>query len=377
MRFGLSSLVGGLALGSHLDDVHFLDFVDKYSKYYSSTFVRKARYSTFQENLEFINEFNRKNSDVQLGVNQFADMTNEDFVKHLQGPNPKPIDLAALKRGERIKYEENKLDFSSEGVDWTEKGAVTRVKDQGMCGSCWAFSTTGALEGLYAIKTGHLREFSEQQFVDCAGIEEFVFGCDGGLMDPGFHYAKKHGVCLEGSYPYHAEDQLCHLGQIVTKPHHAPNQCQIAIPPEEVTGFYDIPEDSVKGLKEALDHQPVSVAISAGSRVFQFYQSGVLDTDRCEFELNHGVLAVGYGKTKSGKAYWKVKNSWGSDWGNDGFILLAQDVADPRGQCGILQNASVPKFQKGAFDDHPTVGPPMEDESSTTAEDTIRMNLEF
>lgn len=305
-------------------------------------------------------------------------MTNEEFVKHLKGPNPKPVDVAALKRGERIKYEKQ-VKASADGVDWTQKGAVTQVKDQGPCGSCWAFSTTGALEGLYALKTGHLREFSEQQFVDCAGNEEYVFGCEGGLMDPGFHYAKKHGVCLEGSYPYLAEDQLCHLGQVFTKPHHAPNQCQIAIPPEEVTGFYDIPEDSVKGLKEALDNQPVSVALEAGSRVFQFYRSGVLDSDQCGFELNHAVLAVGYGTTKDGKAYWKVKNSWATTWGNQGFILLAQNVADPRGQCGILQSASVPKFQKGNFDGKPTWGPPLEGESSTTEglSDDITINVEF
>merc|ERR1712224_602099 len=208
-----------------------------------------------------------------------------------------------------------------DSVDWVDGGAVSPVKDQGSCGSCWAFSTVGSLEGRAAIATGDLQQFSEQQFVDCDkdfGDE----GCNGGLMDNAFKYLmQSKGACTEESYGYKGRGGACQI-----------DSCSIGLPASSVTGFQDV-DGNEKALEEAVAQGPVSVAVEADT-VFQFYARGIVKTNFCGANLDHGVTAVGYG-VENGVKYWKVKNSWGKMWGESGYIRLKKGKGG-KGQCGIL-----------------------------------------
>jgi len=210
-------------------------------------------------------------------------------------------------------------------VNWVNKGAVTAVKNQGQCGSCWSFSTTGSVEGAHFLATGKLVSLSEQNLVDCSTTEGNE-GCNGGLMDYAFEYIEKNkGIDTEASYPYRAT---------------GPNRC--AFKPADVgatiTSYHDIPSGSESALQTGVDKQPVSVAIDAGHNSFQLYKSGVYYEPACSStQLDHGVLAVGYGTGSSD--YWLVKNSWGADWGMSGYIQMSRNKNN---NCGIATSASYP-----------------------------------
>jgi C1A family cysteine protease len=217
----------------------------------------------------------------------------------------------------------------ADSIDWTTLGAVTGVKDQGQCGSCWSFSTTGSLEGAYFNKYGVLKSFSEQNFVDCDILRNGGrdHGCNGGLMDNAFSWAKSNGgVCSEADYPYVS-------GTTQTSGTCAQSSCtkDAKVAP---SGYVDVATNSDPALMSALNIGPVSVAIEADQASFQLYKSGVF-TGVCGTSLDHGVLAVGYG-SQDGLDYYKVKNSWGTSWGENGYILLQRGVSQVQGQCGIL-----------------------------------------
>jgi len=277
---------------------------------------------TFKKNVKFIREHNAKNSSVTVGLNEFADMTNEEFGAVMKGYTH--IERPYI----RSKNEKKTLGAIQlpTSVDWTAKGVVTPVKNQAQCGSCWAFSTTGSVEGAHAIATGNLVSLSEQELVDCAGSYGNM-GCNGGLMDYGFEYAKAKGLCKESSYAYKGVDGTCQA-----------SSCESAV---TISGYTDVTPDSEDAMMQAVARQPVSVAIEADRSVFQFYSGGVMDSTACGTQLDHGVLVVGYGEL-NGAQYWKVKNSWGSSWGMSGYILLGRGKGSSKGTCGVLMQPSYP-----------------------------------
>jgi len=282
-------------------------------------------YQNWQSNDKFIEEVNGKNLSYVLGHNQFSGMNSDDFRQYL-GYSGVPI--------ERVF---NKLDSEStvsisEEVNWVKKGAVTDVKDQGQCGSCWSFSTTGALEGAYFVKNGNLETFSEQQLLDCDSFKNGGrdMGCNGGLMDHAFTWIEKNGgLCSEADYPYVSGE---------TKTTGTCKKSCSLIEKSKITSFVDVEPSSDIAMMRALSQQPVSIAIEADQREFQLYKSGIF-TGVCGNKLDHGVLVVGYGPD-----YYLVKNSWGLSWGDGGFIKLGlgPEFNNGDGQCGMLLQGSYP-----------------------------------
>jgi cathepsin L len=289
-------------------DMSWEDYKQQYGKTYNGDSEDQQRQAIFESNKQ---QWGQHESGAILGATVFSDLTLEEF----QALNIRGIKSGAASGLPKVgvhKYEGEALAGS---VDWTTKGAVTPVKNQGQCGSCWAFSTVGGLEGAWQLASGNLISLSEQQFVDCDKVDS---GCNGGLMDHGFDFAKGTAVATEDSYAYTAADGTCKTSFTT------------GIPQGGVTGYTDVQTDAAS-LKSALDKAPVSVAIQADQSVFQQYTSGVI-TSGCGSNLDHGVLAVGYdGDTI------KVKNSWGSSWGASGYVSM--DAS----QCGITTSASYPQ----------------------------------
>jgi len=256
-----------------------------------------------------------------MGVNRFTDLSHKEFVSMMNGWKR----MNNSSGGSTYLSPNVKLSLP-DTVDWRDKGYVTPVKDQKMCGSCWAFSTTGSLEGQNFRKSGKLVSLSEQNLVDCSrsfGNE----GCNGGLMDNAFKYIKSNdGIDTEDSYPYEGKDDKCRY----KKEDKGASD----------TGFVDVTTGDESKLQEAVATiGPVSVAIDAGNPSFQMYHKGIYDEPNCSSQnLDHGVLAVGYG-TLNGADYWLVKNSWGTTWGNEGYIYMSRNKNN---QCGIATAASYP-----------------------------------
>jgi len=275
----------------------------------------------FAGNDDLIESHNSRDSSFKLGHNQFSHMTFEewkDYVRLGLGM-PQPDEPASF-----IHEAPTNVTALPTSIDWTTKGAVTGVKDQGNCGSCWSFSATGALEGAHFLKYSKLNSYSEQHLVSCDTVDS---GCNGGLMDNAFSWVKKNGgICSEADYPYTSGT----TGQSGTCSATCTKDAQIA-----PLSYTDVQKNSDSALMSALAKQPVSVAIQANQPAFQFYKSGVM-TGTCGTRLDHGVLAVGYGTWTDGTDYYKVKNSWGTSWGMDGYILLERGIDQRGGQCGIL-----------------------------------------
>ncbi|OVA13276.1 Peptidase C1A [Macleaya cordata] len=299
-------------------------WMTQYGKVYKDLAEKESRFKIFKTNVEFIESFNNVgNKPYKLSINEFADQTNEEFRASRNGYK---MSSRSSSQSTSFKYENVTAVPSS--MDWRKKGAVTPVKDQGQCGCCWAFSAVAAMEGITQLTTGKLTSLSEQELVDCDTQGEDQ-GCEGGLMDDAFEFIQQNrGLTSETNYPYKGVDGTCNTKKAST---HAAT----------INGYEDVPANSEKNLLKAVSKQPVSVAIDAGESDFQFYSSGVFTGD-CGTELDHGVTAVGYGTTSDGTKYWLVKNSWGTSWGEDGYIRMQRDVDADEGLCGIAMEASYP-----------------------------------
>jgi cathepsin L len=257
-------------------------------------------------------------------MNQFGDLTNKEF-REFNGF--RSFGRPTLRQ---VNYDEALLDTTvaaPDAVDWRTKNAVLPVKNQGMCGSCWAFAAVGAVEGARAISTKQLVSLSEQELVDCADSAWGNEGCQGGLMDNAFAWIKASGgICSGSAYPYKGTQNKC--------------KSSLPAPSARIKGFTDVPPRNENALLNAVAIGPVSVAIEADSEAFQFYSSGVFDDASCGVQLDHGVVTVGYGTDTRGSRlpYWIVRNSWGPDWGNGGYINIVRN----KNMCGISLAASYP-----------------------------------
>ncbi|KAL3749679.1 hypothetical protein ACJRO7_010755 [Eucalyptus globulus] len=297
----------------------------RHGRVYQDDAEKERRFSIFKNNVDFIESFNKDgNKPYTLAINAFADLTIEEFKASRNGykrsSSPRQVSTKPFR------YEHVTAVPSS--MDWRKKGAVTPIKDQGQCGSCWAFSAVGAMEGNNQLTTGKLISLSEQELVDCDTSGEDQ-GCEGGFMDNAFEFIiGNHGLTTETNYPYQAVDGTC-------------NARKEASSAAKITGYEDVPANSESALLKAVAHQPVSVAIDAGESAFQFYSSGIF-TGECGTNLDHGVTAVGYGTSEDGTKYWLVKNSWGTGWGEEGYIRMKRDIDAKEGLCGIAMEASYP-----------------------------------
>uniref|UniRef100_A0A7R9U8K6 Peptidase C1A papain C-terminal domain-containing protein n=1 Tax=Pinguiococcus pyrenoidosus TaxID=172671 RepID=A0A7R9U8K6_9STRA len=278
----------------------------------------QLRLATWSKNNDYIEDHNAQALSYRLGHNEYSHLTWAEFREE-----------KGMLFSEQMKRERTGIDGSTllsmvrlpESIDWVTDGAVTSVKDQGKCGSCWAFSATAAIEGAYAVQTGQLIDLSEQNLVDCDNVDQ---GCNGGLMDYAFEYAKENGgLCSLDSYPYIGFEETCESSKCTP------------VPGTAVDSWVDV-QPTESALMSAVTKTPVSVAIEADQRSFQLYSSGVFD-GACGQNLDHGVTLVGYG-TEDGADFWKVKNSWGTSWGEEGYIRISRK----ENLCGIQSSASYP-----------------------------------
>jgi C1A family cysteine protease len=324
MKFaGLIAIAAAHNIASEVEN-QYLAHIAEHGKSYGTVEEYEARLAIFAKNVQYIEVHNAVTESEgvhahKVGINHMADWTEMEYSK-----------IRGYKK--RVNHVKNYVN-ATEGVevatavDWRANGAVTPPKNQGQCGSCWSFSTTGSLEGRYQIAGNTLTSFSEQQFIDCSGS----FGnkaCQGGLMDDAFKYAEGVKIMTEASYPYEGKLGTCRAQGGVTT----------------IKSYADVKMNSPSELKAAVAAGPVSVAIDAAGIGFQLYYGGIMK-HFCGTSLDHGVLVVGYGTSDSNEDYWILKNSWGGSWGEKGFFrIFRDDATEGPGVCGLQESPSYPIF---------------------------------
>eukprot|EP00483_Globobulimina_turgida_P002380 UN02382 len=309
---------------------------EEFGKSYGDLQEEAYRFLQWLENWELVNSHNQAGYNYTLGMNQFADLSVSEFQYFIHGHMNSCINPKKPKPKFKKDQTPSKVSANPDSIDWTNyngKSYVTPAKNQGQCGSCWAFSTTGSLESRTAISKQHtgsaITSLSEQQLVDCSKAQGNQ-GCNGGLMDNAFKYIEKEGgLCSESEYKYTGRDGTCKATSCGTKY-------------DAISTYTDVKSDSMSDLETAVAAGPVSIAVDAAGTTWQLYKGGIVD-GHCGVLLDHGVLAVGYDNTGSEK-YWKVKNSWGASWGEKGYIRLCKECGKNgnAGECGLLKEPSYP-----------------------------------
>jgi len=292
----------------------FTSWMQQYQRSYHHEEFR-TRYAIWKKNLDFVTAHNALGRSYRVGMNKFADLSNDEFNRLYKGVNLNVVPSTTQSPRPNVPT----------SFDWRTKGAVTGVKDQGQCGSCWSFSTTGSVEGCHFLAGNKLVSLSEQNLVDCS-TSQGNMGCDGGLMTQAMDYIISNGgIDTEKSYPYTAEDGTC--------VYNAANSGST------LKAYTNVQAGDENDLLAKVVIGPTSVAIDASNESFQLYTDGVYNEPDCSTsQLDHGVLAIGWG-TDSGTDYWLVKNSWGDSWGQAGYIWMSRNADN---QCGIATAATLP-----------------------------------
>lgn len=306
-----------LTVAGNLYLKEFEKFINEFKRDYSSS-EYNYRFNIFSKNLENIRSHNIANHSFKLGIGPFADMTMDEFSYNHLNPFLDSYTTCGV-----YKYNGLMNSIPNE-MDWRNHHAVTDVKNQGSCGSCWSFSTTGAVEGLVAINTGKLISLSEQDLIDCSTSYD-NHGCNGGLMTQAFEFIiSKKGLCSESNYSYTGQDGTC-------------RKC-VKVEGTDINDCKQISSGDHNSIVAALSKQPISVGIQANTFQFQHYNSGIFNSTECfNGEIDHGVLLVAYDKDSL-----TIKNSWGDTWGENGYIRIARTLNED-GICGVYKSASFPQ----------------------------------
>ncbi|XP_062013011.1 zingipain-1-like [Rosa rugosa] len=303
-------------------------WMEKYGRVYPNSAEKQRRLAIFMKNVEFVEKSNSEgNKTYKLSINEFSDMTNEEFMRHHTGYKIPTSSSSTSSEHKSFRYQSLAATEVPASMDWREQGAVTRIRNQGQCGACWAFTVVAAVEGLIQIKTGQLIPLSEQQLVECDYNNN---GCNGGSEVNAFKYIIQNGgIASEENYQYQSTDMgTCDTNK---ESDHA----------AQITGYEIVPSRSEDDLLKAVSKQPVSVSIDASGEAFQHYSSGVF-SGNCGTNLHHAVAAIGYGTTEGEIDYWLLKNSWGETWGENGYMKILRNVDAPEGMCGLAIRASYP-----------------------------------
>ncbi|CAD6225735.1 unnamed protein product [Miscanthus lutarioriparius] len=343
-------------MGSSTDDSPMIERFQRwkaaYNKSYATVAEERRRFRVYARNMAYIEATNAEAEAAgltyELGETAYTDLTNQEFMAMYTAPAPAqlpvdededdqavittragPVDAVGGAPGQLPVYV-NLSTGAPASVDWRASGAVTPVKNQGRCGSCWAFSTVAVVEGIYQIRTGKLVSLSEQELVDCDTLDA---GCDGGISYRALEWITSNGgLTTEEDYQYTGTTDTC-------------NRAKLSHNAVSIAGLRRVATRSEASLANAVAGQPVAVSIEAGGDNFQHYKKGVYNGP-CGTNLNHGVTVVGYGQEQEaagGDKYWIIKNSWGESWGDGGYIKMRKDVAGkPEGLCGIAIRPSFP-----------------------------------
>jgi len=315
-------LCWGLSAAAPYFEAEYQHLFTKWMNQYQKNYEMEAffhRYSIFKENVNWIEENNARNLSYTVGLNQFADLTSKEFAGRNGLVKSSPPSVSNNSRASHTPIADYK--FATD-LDWRSIGAVLIPRDQGQCGSCYAFSAVSAVESHWGIQHGMMYALSEQELVDCSSSEGNM-GCVGGQPDNSLHYMMKHGIAKHVSYPY--------TGTV--------GGCQNAArSPVIVKGSTGVGINNEAGMIAAVNIGPLIIQISAGEKIFQFYSAGIIDDAAgCGYSIDHAVNVIGYGII-SGIPYWTIRNSWGASWGENGFVRIVRN----KNMCEVAYEPEYP-----------------------------------